>query len=190
MILPNGHIIRRGAPLPMPVVPRDRVEPRSARCPRPLAVRLYDRAIGPQPRVTLPYAVEALLKIETPAPQAVIVDEPPPGGKIVNVRNIIAVVRRVCDVEHADIIGPWRHKQATRARHIVMWLAKRHTMTSLPQIGRWIGRRDHTTVLHGIRKIDALIKRDTAEAETVRAMIVQCRIALGLPIYDQEENAL
>ena len=56
-----------------------------------------------------------------------------------------------------------------------MYLAKELTPRSLPDIGRRIGGRDHTTVLHGVRKIDALIKRDpnlAAEVATIRARIV------------------
>src|SRR5208282_2515025 len=59
--------------------------------------------------------------------------------------------------------------------HIAMYLAKELTPRSLPDIGRRIGGRDHTTVLHGVRKIAALIKRDpnlAAEVATIRARIV------------------
>ena len=68
-----------------------------------------------------------------------------------------------------------RTKGIVKPRQIAMYLAKELTPRSLPDIGRRIGGRDHTTVLHGVRKIDALIKRDpnlAAEVATIRARIV------------------
>ena len=68
-----------------------------------------------------------------------------------------------------------RTKGIVKPRQIAMYLAKELTPRSLPDIGRQIGGRDHTTVLHGVRKIDALIKRDpnlAAEVATIRARIV------------------
>ena len=49
-----------------------------------------------------------------------------------------------------------RTKGIVKPRQIAMYLAKELTPRSLPDIGRRIGGRDHTTVLHGVRKIDAL----------------------------------
>ena len=69
-----------------------------------------------------------------------------------------------------------RTKGIVKPRQIAMYLAKELTPRSLPDIGRRIGGRDHTTVLHGVRKIDALIKRDpnlAAEVATIRARIVE-----------------
>lgn len=48
-----------------------------------------------------------------------------------------------------------------------MYLAKTLTLRSLPEIGRRFGGRDHTTVLHAVRKIEALVGSDTALAEEV-----------------------
>ena len=69
-----------------------------------------------------------------------------------------------------------RTKGIVKPRQIAMYLAKELTPRSLPDIGLRIGGRDHTTVLHGVRKIDALIKRDpnlAAEVATIRARIVE-----------------
>jgi chromosomal replication initiator protein len=41
-----------------------------------------------------------------------------------------------------------------------MYLAKQHTTNSLPDIGRKFSNRDHTTVIHAVKKIDELIKKD------------------------------
>ena len=48
-----------------------------------------------------------------------------------------------------------------------MWLAKQLTTRSLPDIGRRFGGRDHTTVMHGVRRIGDLIKTDSQLADDV-----------------------
>lgn len=56
-------------------------------------------------------------------------------------------------VSMADMLSHRRNREYVTARQIAMYLAKQLTTRSLPFIGRRLGGRDHTTVLHGIRKI-------------------------------------
>ena len=51
-----------------------------------------------------------------------------------------------------------------------MYLSKQLTSRSLPEIGRAFGGRDHTTVIHAVRKIEELVKADTAFAEDVELL--------------------
>jgi chromosomal replication initiator protein len=51
-----------------------------------------------------------------------------------------------------------------------MYLAKTLTLRSLPEIGRRFGGRDHTTVLHAVRKIENLVGSDTAVAEEIESL--------------------
>jgi chromosomal replication initiator protein len=51
-----------------------------------------------------------------------------------------------------------------------MYLAKTLTLRSLPEIGRRFGGRDHTTVLHAVRKIEALVARDVSLSEEVESL--------------------
>jgi chromosomal replication initiator protein len=51
-----------------------------------------------------------------------------------------------------------------------MYLAKTLTLRSLPEIGRRFGGRDHTTVLHAVRKIEALVVKDVALSEEVESL--------------------
>ena len=51
-----------------------------------------------------------------------------------------------------------------------MYLAKTLTLRSLPEIGRRFGGRDHTTVLHAVRKIEGLVARDVALSEEVESL--------------------
>jgi chromosomal replication initiation ATPase DnaA len=72
----------------------------------------------------------------------------------------LPLIRKMCyyyGVTYADIISANRTAAITFPRQKMMWVVKQATPLSLPEIGRRFGGRDHTTALHGIRKIDALI---------------------------------
>jgi len=61
-----------------------------------------------------------------------------------------------------------------RPRQIAMYLSKQLTLRSLPEIGRRFGGRDHTTVLHAVRKIDELVASDgnlAKDVEHLRRML-------------------
>ena len=60
----------------------------------------------------------------------------------------------------SDMLGPKRNRVYARPRQIAMWLCKQMTSRSLPEIGRKFGKRDHTTIMHGVRKIDELRAAD------------------------------
>ncbi len=77
--------------------------------------------------------------------------------------SIEQIQRSVCEfyhVRHNDLIGARKHKSIARPRQVAMYLARRLTGASLPDIGEKFGNRDHTTVLHAVRKMDALSKED------------------------------
>jgi chromosomal replication initiator protein len=74
---------------------------------------------------------------------------------------IIEAVAKDFVLPVAALIGPARPAVLVRPRHIVCWVAYQTGRFSLPQIGRALGDRDHTTILHAIRKIDEMRKRDT-----------------------------
>ncbi|MGH6789157.1 MAG: helix-turn-helix domain-containing protein, partial [Pseudolabrys sp.] len=57
-----------------------------------------------------------------------------------------------------------------RPRQIAMYLAKTLTLRSLPEIGRRFGGRDHTTVLHAVRKIEGLVGNDMTLAEEIEIL--------------------
>ena len=72
----------------------------------------------------------------------------------IKVEDILRIVSRHFAVPKAEILSDRRHRSVVRPRQIGMYLAKQLTSRSLPEIGRRFGNRDHTTVLHAIRKID------------------------------------
>lgn len=59
-----------------------------------------------------------------------------------------------------DLKGPQRLRRIARPRQVAMYLSRRLTPRSLPQIGRAFGGRDHTTVIHAIRQIEKLRGED------------------------------
>jgi chromosomal replication initiator protein len=75
----------------------------------------------------------------------------------IKIEDILKVVSRHFGVSRGDILSQRRHRSVVRPRQIGMYLAKQLTTRSLPEIGRRFGNRDHTTVLHAIRKIDGEI---------------------------------
>ena len=58
------------------------------------------------------------------------------------------------------MLSPRRSRSLARPRQIAMYLAKQYTTNSLPDIGRKFSNRDHTTVIHAVKKIEGLIKSD------------------------------
>jgi len=71
-----------------------------------------------------------------------------------SIRTIQFHVCQKAGVSIGDLVSARRTKNVVKPRHLGMMLAKMLTPNSLPQIGRQFGNRDHTTVLHALRKLD------------------------------------
>jgi chromosomal replication initiator protein len=80
--------------------------------------------------------------------------------KRVKIEDIQKLVASHFNISRGDILSSRRTTNVVRPRQIAMALAKKLTLRSLPEIGRRFGGRDHTTVLHAVRKIEALCARD------------------------------
>jgi chromosomal replication initiator protein len=91
----------------------------------------------------------------------------PAEPKRVRIEDIQRLVARQYNVSRSDLLCSRRTANVVRPRQVAMYLAKILTLRSLPEIGRYFGGRDHTTVLHAVRKMDALIATDTALAEEI-----------------------
>ena len=79
----------------------------------------------------------------------------------IKIEDILRVVSKHFGVSRGDILSQRRHRSVVWPRQIGMYLSKQLTTRSLPEIGRRFGGRDHTTVLHAIRKIDGVLQGDT-----------------------------
>ena len=80
--------------------------------------------------------------------------------KRVKIEDIQRLVANHYNVSRADILSSRRTAIVVRPRQIAMYLAKSLTLRSLPEIGRRFGGRDHTTVLHAVRKIEGMVATD------------------------------
>ncbi|MCF2905939.1 chromosomal replication initiator protein DnaA [Octadecabacter sp. CECT 8868] len=74
------------------------------------------------------------------------------------------------DIRLSDMLGPKRTRSLARPRQVAMWLCKQLTTRSLPEIGRKFGKRDHTTIMHGVRKIDELRQSDSQIADDLEML--------------------
>jgi len=90
--------------------------------------------------------------------------------KRVRIEDIQRIVARQYNVSRADLLSSRRTANVVRPRQVAMYLAKILTLRSLPEIGRRFGGRDHTTVLHAVRKIESLAGNDSAFAEEIEAL--------------------
>lgn len=94
-----------------------------------------------------------------------------------NTTTAADVLKAVCatfDISEKEILGRQRKREIVRPRHVAMYLLREETESSLVEIGRTLGGRDHTTVLHGIEKIEKDLETDTQ----LRSRIISIQEAL------------
>jgi chromosomal replication initiator protein len=94
----------------------------------------------------------------------------PQEPKRVKIEDIQRIVARHYNVSRGDLLSSRRTANVVRPRQVAMYLAKTLTLRSLPEIGRRFGGRDHTTVLHAVRKIENLVGNDTSLAEEIESL--------------------
>ena len=88
----------------------------------------------------------------------------------ITVEEIQRKVSEHYNIRLSDMIGPKRLRTYARPRQIAMFLSKQLTSRSLPEIGRRFGGRDHTTVMHGVRRIEELRAQDGQIAEDLEML--------------------
>jgi chromosomal replication initiator protein len=93
----------------------------------------------------------------------------------VTVDQIQKTVAEHYSLSQADLISERRARAVARPRQVAMWLAKQITTRSLPDIGRRFGGRDHTTVLHAVRRIEQLKAEDPAIARDTDVLLRKLR---------------
>jgi chromosomal replication initiator protein len=88
----------------------------------------------------------------------------------VKIEDIQKIVSRHYNVSKADLLSSRRTRTIVRPRQIAMYLSKTLTPRSLPEIGRRFGGRDHTTVLHAVRKVEEMMQGDQHLAEEIELL--------------------
>lgn len=87
--------------------------------------------------------------------------------------SVEEIQRRVSEhynIRLSELIGPKRVRNFARPRQVAMYLCKQLTSRSLPEIGRRFGGRDHTTVMHGVKRIEELKIQDGQIAEDIEML--------------------
>lgn len=90
--------------------------------------------------------------------------------KRVRIEDIQKIVSRQFNVARNDLLSNRRTRVIVRPRQIAMYLSKIMTPRSLPEIGRRFGGRDHTTVLHAVRKIEGMLAEDQKLAHEIELL--------------------
>ncbi|MDA5557611.1 chromosomal replication initiator protein DnaA [Shimia sp. MMG029] len=88
----------------------------------------------------------------------------------ISVEEIQRKVAEHYNIRLSDMIGPKRVRTFARPRQVAMYLCKQLTSRSLPEIGRRFGGRDHTTVMHGVKRIEELRSSDGQIAEDLEML--------------------
>ncbi|WP_280773066.1 chromosomal replication initiator protein DnaA [Rhizobium sp. SG_E_25_P2] len=94
--------------------------------------------------------------------------------KRVRIEDIQRIVARHYNVSRQELVSNRRTRVIVKPRQVAMYLSKTLTPRSFPEIGRRFGGRDHTTVLHAVRKIEELLSSDqklSQEVELLRRLI-------------------
>ena len=112
-------------------------------------------------RVDVDFAVATLGDTLRGAPKRVTIDE------------IQKLVSQHFDLKALDLVSARRARAVARPRQIAMYLAKRLTTRSLPEIGRKFGGRDHSTVIHAVKRIESLRDQDREVDGAVRVLLRQ-----------------
>jgi chromosomal replication initiator protein len=90
--------------------------------------------------------------------------------KRVRIEDIQRIVARHYNVSKVELLSNRRTRTIVKPRQVAMYLAKVMTPRSLPEIGRRFGGRDHTTVLHAVRKIEGLTGSDNTLAQELELL--------------------
>ena len=100
----------------------------------------------------------------------------------VSARSVIEYVGALHGLDYAVMAGAARAVRVTRPRQVAMYCARTlcpHVST--PMLGRLLGDRDHTTILHGIRKIERLLPFDVQVREEVARVVAHFRLSSTEP---------
>jgi hypothetical protein len=96
-------------------------------------------------------------------------------------RRLTTVVARATGVSYTELRSHRRLTNFVKARQILFYIAKNTTHHSLPEIGRRLGGKDHTTVLHAVRKVQAIVDRLNIELPETPAEMAEALWAAEWP---------
>ena len=119
------------------------------------------------------YALLTGQQIDLAFAEATLADVLRGSQRKITIDDIQRAVSAHYSLRPGDLLSARRARAVARPRQIAMYLAKRMTLRSLPEIGRKFGGRDHSTVIHAVRRIEELRASDTEIDGDVRVLIRQ-----------------
>lgn len=137
--------------------------------------KVRDVAARPRPE-TVPVLPKYPKTFEDERAWAIVIcgfEIPITAATTISVERIQQAVAENFNVERADILSSRRTKDVVLPRHVAMYLARKLTLKSLPEIGRRFGGRDHTTQIAAQRKIARMMLQDAAFDRRVREIAKQ-----------------
>ncbi|WP_093002414.1 chromosomal replication initiator protein DnaA [Sphingomonas palmae] len=165
--LRRAVLAQRLAELPDAIVPEDVVD--MIACRIASSIREVEGALN---RVVA-YASLTGEVIDLGFAQSVLGDTLRGVQRRVTIDEIQKLVSEHFEIKQIDLVSARRARAVARPRQIAMYLAKRMTTRSLPEIGRKFGGRDHSTVIHAVRRIEELRDTDRDVDGAVRTLIHQ-----------------
>ena len=118
---------------------------------------------------------EGLARVDLDEAQALLRPHLRTGERRITVDEIQKATAEYFSLKQADLLSERRTRAVARPRQVAMWLCKQLTTRSLPDIGRRFGGRDHTTVLHAVRRIEELRGVDAPLCADVEALVRKLR---------------
>lgn len=100
----------------------------------------------------------------------------------IHIPDIVRTVAEFYGITAIDLLSQRREASIIRPRHVAMYLAKTITLLSLPAIGRRMGGRDHTTVMHAVHKIAARMAVDERLRDEIDLIIIRLAERHLLPL--------
>ena len=91
-------------------------------------------------------------------------------NKSITIEEIQKKVSEYFNIKQSDMLSTRRSRVVARPRQVAMYLCKICTTKSLPEIGRLFGGRDHTTVIHAVKKVESLYKTDISFSEHIKVL--------------------
>jgi chromosomal replication initiator protein len=116
----------------------------------------------------------AALTVELASAALQAVSPSPSGRGAPRAEEVLQAVSRYYSLSLADLRGKQRDRRIVGPRHLAMFLLREDARLSTPEIGRHLGGRDHTTVMHGVQKIAGELPRDSrlrGDLEAVRELL-------------------
>lgn len=105
----------------------------------------------------------------------------------ISVKDIKAAVCEAFDIPLIEMVSERRARPVARPRQVAMYLSRKLTPYSLPNIGRFFGDRDHTTVMHAITKVESLMGEDPAFKDDVEAVTSRLIDSVS-PIHSRNDD--